>query len=338
MYHRAFHQIADLDLNNPQYGTKAGDLVNRREKDQDTTTDTQSRFMGVYVKDQIKWNNFIINLSGRYDWTKIKSKVKNHLYVTLNQSNTPKKENAFTSSASILYNWHDTIAPYASYTTSFIPVTEKDDKGNILDAEKGQQYEVGVKFQGFNRRLQGSLSTYELSRKNTPTATLQNNNIYESIGKQVTHGAELEITADLFDQWNVALAYTYIPYAKIVNDKEEKRKGLPIDHIPKHSANLMTRYYFEPSKLGWYVGGSIRYEGDHIAQRPHRIPAQSTYTHLPSYTLFDVQTGYKAPRWGVNFSVKNVLDQHYYSGTTPNGALATTGMPRTFNLGLTYNF
>lgn len=331
VYHRVIRSIDALDLNNPKYGAKAGNTSTR-----DNIDDTKSHFVGLYAKDQIKWNHFLLSLAGRYDWvTTDKQMLDNKTNTTKADKNS---DHAFSGSASILYNWNDTIAPYASYATSFIPVTETGENQQILDPEKGQQYEIGVKFQGFNNRLQGSLSAYELTRKNVPTATLDNADIYESIGKQVTRGAELEITADLFDQWNLALAYSYIPYAKIVEDKEAKRQGLPIDHVPKHSANLMTRYYFEPSKLGWYVGGGVRYEGDHIAQRPHRTPSQSTYAHLPSYTLFDLQTGYKAQRWGANFSVKNVFDEHYYSGTTPNGALVTTGMPRTFNLGLTYNF
>lgn len=333
-YHRIQRAINDLDLNNPIYNAQLGTIS------RNTQTDTRSQFIGLYAKDQIKWDNWIFNLAGRYDWVKTKTQetALNRNGGISSVTNSQKDDKAFTGSASIMYNWNDKIAPYASYATSFVPVTDTGIDGNILDPEQGKQYEVGIKFQGFDNRLQGSLSAYELTRKNVAVASLEDSNYSESIGKQVTRGLELEVAADLFDRWNIAFAYSHIPYAKIVDDKEPRRVGLPIDHVAKNSANLMTRYYFNNAKLGWYLGGGVRYESDHIAQRPHHNPAQDTYAHLPAYTLFDVQTGYKAPHWGANLSIKNLFDEHYYSGTTPNGALVTTGMPRTFNLGLNFNF
>lgn len=332
-YHRSVHNIDRLNLNNPIYGSKA-----TAQATADTTTDTHSHFIGLYAKDQIKWNDFIIHLAGRYDWAKTKVNIYNHLTKTYSQPKS-KHDHALTGSASIMYNWNNTVAPYISYATSFLPVTDTNKQNDILEPETGTQYEIGIKFQGFNQRLQGSLSAYELTRKNVVVSALDpNDNYNENVGKQKTRGAELEVNADLFDQWNIALAYSYIPYAKIVDDKEPRRVGLPIDHVPKHSMNLMTRYYFDPSKQGWYIGGGVRYEGDHIAQRPNQNRARDTYAHLPSYTLVDMQTGYKASKWGVNMSVKNLFDEHYYDGTTPNGALVTTGLPRTFNIGLNYQF
>lgn len=330
-YNRKVRSIANLDLNNPAYNAVAGNIT------ADTDTNVDSQFIGVYARDQIKFNNrWILGLAGRYDWAKTKTHIINNR--TGRETQSKKDDKAFTGSASLMYLWNDTLAPYASYATSFLPTSEVDINGDILNPEKGQQYEVGVKFQGFDNRLQGSLSAYELTRKNVAVASLTDSDYYESVGKQVTRGIELEIAADLSNQWNIAFAYSHIPYAKIVEDKEPQRVGLAIDHVPENSASLMTRYYFDDSKLGWYIGGGVRYEGAHTAQRANANAARSTYAHLPSYTLFDVQTGYKAEHWGANFSVKNLFDEHYYSGTTPNAALVTTGLPRTFNFGLTFNF
>lgn len=330
-YNRKVRSLADLNLNNPVYGAVAGNVT------RDTNTNTDSQFIGVYARDQIKLNNnWIFGLAGRYDWAKTKTRVINNLKATETQSQ--KDDKAFSGSASVMYVWNDKIAPYANYATSFLPTSDTDINGDILDSEKGQQYEVGLKFQGFDNRLQGSLSAYELTRKNVAVASLADSSYSESVGKQVTRGIELEVAADLSNQWNVAFAYSHIPYAKIVDDKEPQRVGLPIDHVPENSASLMTRYYFDASKLGWYLGGGVRYEGAHTAQRPNAIASRSTYAHLPAYTLVDVQTGYKANHWGANFSVKNLFEKHYYSGTTPNGALVTTGLPRTFHFGLTFDF
>lgn len=330
-YTRISRRLANLNLNNPVYGSIPGAMTRHEH------TQTDSHFIGVYARDQIKLKqNWLVGLAGRYDWAKTRVNTTNIL--TGETSLSSKLDKAFSGSASLMYNWNDVLAPYTSYAISFLPVTDVDVNGQVLNPEKGEQTEVGLKFQGLNNRLQGTLSAYQLTRKDAVVSTLADTTVKENVGKMVTRGVELEVAADVSDQWHVSFAYSHIPYAKIVQDKEPRRVGLPIDHVPEHSANLMTRYYFDTSTLGWYLGGGIRYEGVHVAQRPAANTANDTYARLPAYTLVDVQTGYKAPHWSTNFSVKNLFDKEYYAGTTPNGALVSYGMPRTFNFGINLNF
>ncbi|WP_438875895.1 TonB-dependent receptor domain-containing protein, partial [Bacillus cereus group sp. Bce028] len=73
---------------------------------------------------------------------------------------------AFTGSASLMYQASEFLAPYVSYSTSFMPVTDAGINGTLLNPEEGKQTELGVKFQALDRRVQGYLAVYDLRRKN----------------------------------------------------------------------------------------------------------------------------------------------------------------------------
>ncbi|MRW90198.1 TonB-dependent siderophore receptor [Duganella sp. FT80W] len=281
---------------------------------------TYTQDIGLYLRNTIKIDNrWIVGLSGRQDWARVKVQ---HL---LGGADAINSNTAFTGNASLMYRINDAFAPYASYATSFMPGTDLGANGTLLKPETGKQTEVGMKFQGYEQRLQGYVSAYDLTRQNVTEsdATL---GYSVQTGEQVTKGFEAEVAASLTKQWNMSASYSYIPFAKTTESLTTSDIGKRINLVPKNSVGLFTRYYFSPNKMGWNAGANARFQSARTAQRG------VNYVALAEHTVFDANAGYEAGAWSVNFSIKNLFDKEYIQGTTPAATLITFGSPRTFLL------
>ena len=308
-YYRRTDTINSFNADNPVYGITSTKLGTP------TQELTYSQYAGLYLHNTIKIDdNWIIGLSGRHDWTQVE--IDN----VLKNTSTKNSDNAFTGSASVMYRINDMFAPYISYSTSFMPVTDAGENGTLLNPEEGKQAEVGIKLQAFDQRLQGYVAYYDLTRKNVTEADASGNFSIQT-GEQVTKGFEAEMAAALTEQWNVAATYSYIPTAKITESVTASEMGKRSNHIPKNASSLSTQYYFSPDQFGWNIGAGIRYQGSRTAQR------NTDFVYLPSYALFDVNAGYEAKTWGAGLSIKNLFDKEYLVGTTPNAQLVNWGDP-----------
>jgi iron complex outermembrane receptor protein len=308
-YYRRTDTMNSFNADNPVYGITSTKLGTP------TQELTYSQYAGLYLHNTIKIDDdWIIGLSGRHDWTQVE--IDN----VLKNTATKNSDNAFTGSASVMYRINDMFAPYVSYSTSFMPVTDAGENGTLLDPEEGKQAEVGVKLQALDQRLQGYVAYYDLTRKNVTEADASGNFSIQT-GEQVTKGFEAEMAAALTEQWNVAATYSYIPTAKITESVTASEIDKRSNHVPKNASSLSTQYYFSPDQFGWNIGAGIRYQDSRTAQR------STDFVYLPSYTLVDVNVGYEAKSWAAGLSIKNLFDKEYLAGTTPNAQLVNWGDP-----------
>lgn len=300
---------------------------------------TRTQYAGLYIQDTLRFNNWLFGLSARHDWAS--SKITDVRTDTI----TKNSDNAITGNVSAMYDLNGKFAPYVSFGTTFMQNNDIDVNGKSLDPETGKQAEIGIKFQGFDKRLQGYLSTYDLTRKNVAETVYDTSgiasNYSELVGEQRTKGVELEAALALDNQWNISGSYSYIPTAEIVDNSRATSIGQRISQIPKHAASISTQYYFNPNRLGFYLGGSLRHQGNRTAWRTQINNRGAETTHaidLPAYTLLDLKAGYEAQRWGFDLAIKNVLDKDYLIGTTPNAQLVSYGEPRNIRATLNFKF
>lgn len=319
-YYQRIDNVNPLDADNLVYG------ITSIKEGKPSQNLTYNQYLGLYVRNTIKIDDrWIIGLSGRHDWTRVEIRDQ------FTGNTTANSDKAFTGSASVMYRVNDFMAPYLSYSTSFMPVTDAGANGTLLNPEKGKQAEIGMKFQAYDQRLQGYLAYYDLKRKNVTEADATLGYSVQT-GEQVTKGFEAEVNAALTRQWNVSAVYSYIPTAEITESLTASEIGKRINHVPKHAASLFTKYYFNPDRMGWNIGAGIRYQGARTAQRG------TYFVAMPGYTLFDVNAGYEEKSWGVNLSIRNLFDKEYIQGTTPNAQLLNFGSPRTIVLNAKMKF
>ncbi|TIV21776.1 MAG: TonB-dependent receptor, partial [Mesorhizobium sp.] len=97
--------------------------------------------LGVYLHDQMEWNDFTLFTSGRYDWVD----------TTADFSQSKQKDSAFSGRVGLSYRTEWGIVPYVNYSTSFSPnigfvyddITSS--VGRVARPTIATQKEIGVK-------------------------------------------------------------------------------------------------------------------------------------------------------------------------------------------------
>lgn len=312
--------ITALNIYTPRYTNQDWCATKTLRSD---SVETTLKTMGVYFKDQVDVTDRLnINLGLRHDWASVDAKSN------YNDNESSKSSQAFSGSIAGLYTYNDWVSPYVSYSTSFLPVTDVDVDGNVFDPEKAKQYEVGLKFQALDQRLQASLAWFDLTRFNVVSSDA-NGDKYQT-GEENTQGIETELAVRILPNWVVSANYTYLPTARIVDNEISGYEGKRLNNVSEQMFNLNTRYEFNQGALqGWFIGAGVRSESKKSSYK-------YDYT-LPGYALFDAEMGYDAGSWQASVNAKNIFDKEYYAGGLSNNVV-TVGDERQVNFNVRYKF
>ncbi|PDV87482.1 TonB-dependent siderophore receptor [Rhizobium sp. H4] len=240
----------DFDIANPTYG------VSGATPDYNIlASDADKRQLGIYVMDQIEVGNWRFNLGGRQTWV---NQTRDSTLPTVSSEDVDK--NAFSVQAGALYLFDNGIAPFASYATSFDPVTNRSATNTILPPTKGEQFELGVKYQPPGSDILLSAVAYHIVEQNKPRLADPLTFAYDSQGEVTGKGIELEARAAIADGLDIIAAYTY-------NDSEitgGNNVGNTPAITPTHVASLWANYTFQESNPfnGLSMGAGVRYIGE----------------------------------------------------------------------------
>ncbi len=288
--------IAPLDLFTPSYGT-AVTTLNPVFDDRQRATQ-----VGLYLQDQLKIGENLIFVGGlRHDWAR--DKLTDHLGGTT----TTQTDEATTYRVGVVYTTPLGIAPYASYTQSFVPLSGGTDaQGNPFDPETGEQYEIGVKYQppGVNSFI--TLSLFHLARQNVQTPDPNDPaNFFVQTGEIVTKGLEVEGVASLTSNLDLIATYSYTD-AEVTESNDVDLGRIPTG-VPEHMASLWADYTVGEGDLaGLSAGGGVRHVG--------KSPGDSVNSFfVPSATLVDAALRYEHGDFRLALNVTNLLDKEYVS-------------------------
>ncbi|WP_252272287.1 TonB-dependent siderophore receptor [Pseudomonas subflava] len=254
-----------------------------------------------------------------------------------------KTTREFTPYAGLVYDLNDTYSLYASWTRIFTPQNYATASGGLLDPQEGSNYELGIKGEYFDGRLNASLAIFQIDLENLPqqlpTASCQAGlaACYESAGEVRSRGFELELTGELTPSWQVAASYTY--NHAIVRESaadganpigtgiEGKRYGT---NLPLNLAKLSTSYRLPGVLNQWRVGGSVYSQSDIFT--PQGV-------EQGGYTLFDLEAGYDVnSQLALTLNAKNIFDKRYYTSISEPIGSNFFGEPRSYNLTARYKF
>jgi iron complex outermembrane receptor protein len=286
--------IAALDIFTPSYGAPV-DTPDPLFDDKATGTQT-----GLYFQDQIKILEDLVIVGGlRKDW------ARDRLDDRLNSSKSDQKDDAITYRVGGVYLAPYGLAPYASYTTSFVPIFGTDAQGQLFKPETGRQYEVGVKFQppGYNSFV--TLSAYHLVRRNVQTPDPNDIDFLVQTGEVTTRGVEFEAVASLTDNLSLNASYSLLD-AEVTKSNDVDLGKRPTG-VAKNLASLWADYALKDGPLdGLSFGAGVRYVGNSPGD------AENSFT-VPSYTLLDAALRYKFGKLQLAINANNLLDKEYVS-------------------------
>ena len=300
-----FGSAAPLDALHPVYGNDQPtalynpyQYLNRQEQ------------TGLYAQDQLEWERWVLTLGGRYDYLTMSA---------LDRNGTEKQthDQAFTWRGGLNYLFDSGIAPYFSYSESFIPNTGTTIGGETFQPSRAKQYEAGVKYVPKDRPIVLTGAIYQLTKNNNlmgdPTAPL-----FSVQGGEIrSRGVEFEAKAAVNANVNVTASYSYTD-AKYTEDNYLRGKN-PVQ-VPKHMASLWGDYTFHETALsGLTLGTGLRYVGESKGLYRHQESNganQDQNFDVAGYTLVDAVVKYDLARFGlpgssVGVNVNNLFDREY---------------------------
>jgi iron complex outermembrane receptor protein len=287
--HSVTTSIPDINVFNPVYSNDwtIGGLT-------DNTGIKQSQ-VGFYAQDQIKLGRLSFQLGGRQDFvtTTVDSGLAN--------TTTSTDASAFTGRAGVMYNFDSGIAPYFSYSESFLPVLATNAAGRLLNPETGVQYEVGVKYQPVGLNALFTLAAFDLTRDNVVTYAPPSYTA-EQTGQVKSRGIELEGTVSLADGWNLRAAYAYVD-AVLTQDPVKLGKGPPT--VPLNRASLWSDYTLQSGMFaGVQFGGGVRYVGTTWGDDANSFKVGAS-------TVMDALIAYSRDNWRLSLNMTNLADIRY---------------------------
>ncbi len=300
----------------------------------DTTTNQHQ--VGVYLQDQIKFDRWVVTLTGRYDKAKAETLSRVPTTVTVDQD-----DSAFTGRAGLTYVFDNGVAPYAAYSTSFQPVfgiSLASSGGTPYKPTTGEGWEAGVKYQPLGYRLLLTAAAFEITQQNV-LVTDPNNTLFSiQTGEVRVRGYEFEARGNLTRELAIVGGFSHIEPI-VTQTTVAANLGKDLQATPRDQASLWARYTFYDGALGGLgLGGGVRYVGGLFGNEANTI-------FVPSYTLFDAAVTYdfaylRPDMKGLTMQINatNLANTYYVANCFTGLPYCALGAPRTVLATLRYNW
>ncbi|NVZ86369.1 TonB-dependent siderophore receptor [Pseudomonas yamanorum] len=246
----------------------------------------------------------------------------------------------FVPYVGVVYDLNDTYSVYASYTDIFMPQENynRDRQNQLLEPDEGQNYELGLKADFFDGRLNASAAYFEVHETNRAVSDDDYNNLrpapqnYAYKGtKAVTKGYELEVSGELSPGWQIQAGYTH----KVARDDQDVKIST---FEPEDQVKLYTTYKLKGDLDKLTVGGGVRWQSlgwQDIYNNPRGGYEEFSQE---AYWLVDLMTRYQITKnVSATLNVNNLFDKSYYTNIGFYNS-AAYGEPRNFMVTTRWDF
>lgn len=323
-----------FDLYDPIAGNAYKDISKYIWK-QNTLNPYEEYSHGVYVQEQIDISIVKLLVGLRQEW----------FTETLNKETTKeisRQTSAFIPRVGLVVEASENINLYSTWVKGFQPQganiqSDPDRYGGPFDYMKSELYEVGLKTEWFNKRLNATLAVFKITQENSLEQSPKAGKADWRVPvDEESNGFELDVAGQILPNFSVVANYAYTD-ARIVKLKEEgaiKDLNVQRPSTPRHAANLWTKYIFENGSLkGLGAGIGVSYASERLGQVGRRATAAS----YPDYTLLNAVLYYKVKDVQLQLNVNNVLNRTYWISGYDN-LRNFPGAPRNINASVTYRF
>jgi iron complex outermembrane recepter protein len=291
--------VSDIDAYAPVYGNL---LIPVRAALPGTT----QRQTGLYLQDQMKLDNWIVTAGLRHDKS-----------VSGAEGRSEEETSATTKRLGLMYAHPSGWSPYVSYSESFTP--QAAIKGQLFTPLRGEQWELGLKYEPAGRALAYSAALYDLREKNQIASPLPN--VYTQVGATRTKGLELEAKGSVTPNLELVAHYNYTEL-----DKQ-------LEGLPKHQASAWAKYRFSIAGVnGFSAGAGVRWMGAFRDQQ-----GGGNGPEIPAAALLDLMFAYDTANWRYAVNINNATDKTYFSTCLARGD-CWYGARRTVVASATYRF
>jgi len=284
---------------------------------------------GVFIQDLIGLNDQLKLMMGvRYDYFDFSTTNK------LTNERRNVKDGSFSPNVGLVWQPLPEHSFYTSYSKSFAPfggqmgvnqVTGSTDVAKMdKEPQYNEQYEVGVKSEWLDSRLNTQFSVFDIRKNNIRYKPKPNEQpeVWATAGQHQSRGLEFSFIGRVLDNVFVRGGYGYTD-AKVKEDKQKpEQEGNYLANTSKNTGNLFVRYL--PTEQ-WYTEVGVTYVGSYY-------PNLNNQAKMEGFNRVDAAIGYSADPWNVTLAVNNLTNKEYWrSDSMP-------GTPRNVLLRLNYQF
>ncbi|MEO4186748.1 TonB-dependent siderophore receptor [Acinetobacter pittii] len=306
-----------------EYSRGSGPLVMKQHNYNEGTT------YGVFIQDLIGLNDQLKLMMGvRYDYFDFSTTNK------LTKEHRNVKDSSFSPNVGLVWQPLLEHSFYTSYSKSFAPfggqmgVNQVTGNTDVTKMDKepqyNEQYEVGVKSEWLDNRLNTQFSVFDIRKNNIRYKPNPNEQpeVLATAGQHQSRGLEFSFIGRVLDNVFVRGGYGYTD-AKVKEDKQKpEQEGNYLANTSKNTGNLFIRYL--PTEQ-WYTEVGVTYVGSYY-------PNINNQVKMEGFNRVDAAIGYSADPWNVTLAVNNLTNKEYWrSDSMP-------GTPRNVLLRLNYQF
>ncbi|MFW1666092.1 TonB-dependent receptor [Acinetobacter ursingii] len=286
---------------------------------------TRSHNTALYALDSIEFSpQWLMNLGVRWDKfdTSLKYNKESMTYagVASTGNNAESDSDFFSYQTGLVFKPTENGSIYADYATSVNPVgigqgdsSESSISPSIQDLspEKARTYEVGTKWDIFNKRANVTAAIFRTEKQNTRIQDATG--LYTNVGNSKVDGFELGLNGHITNKWEISAGYSYL-------DSELKTPGYscrgttctatpaggPIPYVAKNSATLWSTYKVLPQLT---VGAGAQYKDNVYVNS-----STTAEKYMPAYTIYNAMAKYEInPNVNLQLNVNNISDKRYFT-------------------------
>lgn len=306
---------------------------------------SRSAWRGVYAQDMISAFDDKVHLliGGRFDWADtINGSGLTHDQAVASMSD--RKDSGFSPRVGLVYQPFPWLSLYGNFTQSLGANNGLSTATNVaLAPQKGTQYEGGLKFEFFDKRVLATLAYYDIIKTNIPytdPATLTT----RLIGAAESKGVELDISGRVNDNWSLIANFTHddvrVTKAGYSDPTTEQSTEAPVignrlPVVPTNAGNFWAKYDADGALQGLSVAGGVNVIGAAQGDNANSF-------RLPSHTLVNGMIAYKLPfadgKLTAQLNVSNLFNTTYWQASQNYRTAIYPGPPRTILASLRYEF
>ncbi|RAJ13220.1 TonB-dependent receptor [Olleya aquimaris] len=293
-------------------------------------SDVRQNILGFYISDVATiLPSLSVMASLRYDRFDYQGDRQ-----TDTDDDTEYTESTFSPKFGIVYQpIIDQLSIFANYQNGFSYVNPQYitnyDTGEVTlqsyDVEQANQFEVGIKTNLFNNKLETTLSYYNINVDNKYYWATQTQDV--AINSQ---GIELEVNANPIDGLNIHTGFSYndseitdSPSARFLEGNRYGESGADITY------NFWADYKFFEN-----FGAGVGFNGQSEYDTMVDYKSVTGSFDIPAYTIFNASLYYETNTFRASIKANNITDKTYFSGWST----VTPQRPRTLLGSVTFKF
>lgn len=297
----SFYGLASpIDIANPVYGGAPTGISPYAEDA------GEQHSQSVFLQQNLAFSDRVVATVGlRHDWMDLASSGTSW--------GTPYDDSDSFSESSIrgalTYKFNPDLSTYFSYVESVAPPTIG------VEPERGEQYEIGVKYRPPGMNALVSAAVYDLTKRDITVPVVQDDGTIERqlVGKTRVRGFDIEGKAEVTDRLSLTAGYSYIDSEVLRSDlvRGVDVEGNQFASIPNHMASLWVNYTLPGTgrRGDMTFGLGARYTGSYYFNLANDN-GKSAET-----TLFDASFSYEvAPGTEFALNVSNLFDEQHVVG------------------------